>query len=249
MTAREKLIIDTPEQIALEFPLATAGSRFLAVAIDTLLQAAAFLLLSLIVSLVAALSVVFRADLGIWALAFLLLSAFILYYGYYAAFEALWGGQTPGKRMIGIRVINASGRPISWVDAILRNLLRIVDQLPGIYAVGLLSIFFTSRNQRLGDLAAGTVVVHERAIERPHVPDAARFTPRYGAARLSAEEITLVETFLQRRYSLEVYVRLTTARQIVARLRARLDLPTDARLNEERLLEDVVAEFRGQRYR
>ena len=82
----------------------------------------------------------------------MILSAFVLYYGYFALFEALWAGQTPGKRVIGIRVIVAAGRPLSGLDAVLRNVLRIIDQLPGMYAVGLLAIFLTERNQRLGDL-------------------------------------------------------------------------------------------------
>ena len=93
-----------------------------------------------------------------------ILLGFLLYYGYFAAFEALWGGQTPGKRAVGLRVISVTGQPITTFDALLRNLLRIVDQMPGIYAVGVLSIFFTSRNQRLGDLVAGTVVVQEQGL-------------------------------------------------------------------------------------
>ena len=108
-------------------------------------------------------------------------SAFLLYYGYFAAFEALWGGQTPGKRAVGLRVISVTGQPITTFDALLRNLLRIVDQMPGIYAVGVLSIFFTARNQRLGDLVAGTVVVQEHGL-----PQARRRRPRRRRPRASA---------------------------------------------------------------
>ena len=92
---------------------------------------------------------------GTWLVALTILGAFVLYYGYFALFEALWSGQTPGKRAIGIRVIVAAGRPLGALDAVLRNVLRIIDQLPGMYAVGLLAIFLTERNQRLGDLAGG----------------------------------------------------------------------------------------------
>lgn len=250
MPAPEKLIIDTPEQIALEFPLAGAGSRFLAVAIDTLLLTAGLLLLGLLALGAAVVATVVGATLGeavaTWGIAVLLLVAFVLYYGYFAIFEALWSGQTPGKRAIGIRVIGASGRPISPFDAILRNLLRIVDQMPGIYAVGVLSIFFTARNQRLGDLAAGTVVVHEQRIERPDIPEPASARTRHGAARLTQDEITLVETFLQRRHGLDPYLRLTTARQVLERVGQRLDLPADSAEDEERLLEEIAREFRGR---
>ena len=165
MRPPEKLTIDTPEQIALEFPLAGAGSRFLALAIDTFVQLGdrpgprARRRSS---------SLWFRSlgyqSTATWAFALLILLGFLLYYGYFAAFEALWGGQTPGKRAVGLRVISVTGQPITAFDALLRNLLRIVDQMPGIYAVGVLSIFFTARNQRLGDLVAGTVVVQEHSL-------------------------------------------------------------------------------------
>jgi uncharacterized RDD family membrane protein YckC len=244
--APEKLTIDTPEQIALEYPLASAGSRFLALGLDTLLQAAGFVLLALAALVAVDLGAMFAATLATWSFAVLLLVAFLIYYGYFAFFEALWNGQTPGKRVVGIRVITASGRPLAPMDAILRNLLRIVDQLPGIYAVGVLSIFFTARNQRLGDLAAGTVVVHERAIELPVTPEWQAGSRRHRAARLSAEEIALVETFLHRRHALDPYLRLTTARKIVERVGRRLELPAGSAIDEERLLEELVAEYRSR---
>ncbi len=187
MRPPEKLTIDTPEQIALEFPLAGAGSRFLALAIDTFVQ------LAIVARPRArrrssrsgsARSAISRSRRG--SSRALILLGFLLYYGYFAAFEALWGGQTPGKRAVGLRVISVTGQPITTFDALLRNLLRIVDQMPGIYAVGVLSIFFTARNQRLGDLVAGTVVVQEHGLPRGR---AVQSTPptatRLGAARLS----------------------------------------------------------------
>jgi uncharacterized RDD family membrane protein YckC len=165
--------------------------------------------------------------LGTWALAAIVILAFILYYGYYAIFEALWNGQTPDKRTIRIRVISTSGRPITVFDALLRNLLRIVDQLPGIYTVGLVSIFVTERNQRLGDLAADTVVVHEQPIERHDTPDRRVATNRRGAARLTPQEITVIETFLARRRTLPDHLRHTTAQTLAARIRTRLDIPSE----------------------
>ena len=156
----------------------------------------------------------------------------------------LWNGQTPGKRAIRLRVITTSGRPIGAYDALLRNLLRIVDQLPGIYAVGLLSIFFTERNQRLGDLAADTVVVHEQPIARQEMPaDLTRM--RRGAARLTAQEIAVIETFFARRDSLPDHLREQTARTLANRIRTRLDIAPDPLVRDERLLEEVAAEFRG----
>ena len=201
MPASEKLTIETPEQIALEFPLASAGSRFLALAIDTLLQLGGFAVLALLALGASLLRFSLESVLGTWALAVVVILAFTLYYGYYAVFEAVWNGQTPGKRAIRLRVITTTGRPITPFEALLRNLLRIVDQMPGVYTVGLVSVFLTERNQRLGDLAADTVVVTEQPIARREVPLRPVAPGRRGASRLSTQEITVIETFLARRTS------------------------------------------------
>jgi uncharacterized RDD family membrane protein YckC len=244
----EKLIIDTPEQVALEFPLAGAGSRFLALTIDTLIQIAAFLVLGLFAIGATWFRAIGRQDLETWVLAVLVLLGFLLYYGYYAAFEAMWVGQTPGKRVVGLRVISVSGQPISTFDSILRNLLRIVDQIPGIYAVGLLSVFFTARNQRLGDLAAGTVVVHERVVERASRPEASLpASVRLGAERLTAEEFEVIEIFLARRRDLPDHLRMQTARQLARRIREKLNVAAAAQAGDEELIEAVAAEYRGRR--
>jgi len=244
VSASEKLTIETPEQIALEFPLASAGSRFLALAIDTLIQLGGFVLLGLLALAANLARLNVAAALGTWALAILLMLAFLLYYGYYAAFEALWNGQTPGKRVIRLRVITTAGRPISAYDAILRNLLRIVDQLPGVYTVGLLSMFFTERNQRVGDLAADTVVVHEQPIARREITPR-MVSARRGATRLTPQELTVIETFLSRRDELPEERRRRTAAALAERLRKRLEIPAGTAVDNEVLIEEVAAEARG----
>ena len=243
MPPSEKLTIDTPEHIALEFPLASAGSRFLAIAIDTLIQFGALFVLGLLAVLT---TTGFSREGGTWVLAILVLAGFVLYYGYFAVFEALWNGQTPGKRAIRLRVITTSGRPITVYDSLLRNLLRIVDQVPGVYAVGLLTVFLTERNQRLGDLAADTVVVAEQPIAHTHVARHSRpGAVHRGAAHLSAEELAVVETFLSRREEVPYEVRKQTAAAIAARVRKQLNVPADDLTRDEALLEEVAAEARG----
>ena len=244
MPSPEKLTIETPEQISLEFTLAGAGSRFLAIAIDTLIQIAIFLALVLV-----GIGALWLASSGFnraasWVAAVLVFAAFLLYYGYFAAFEALWGGQTPGKRALGIRVIRVSGQPITAFDALVRNLLRIVDQLPGIYAVGVLTVFFTSRNQRLGDLAAGTVVVMEQEGQAAAAALPSRAGVRFGAARLTPAEIEVLQLFLRRRDELPEATRLNSAAQLAARIRERLNVPVTAGGSDEELIEAVAAEYR-----
>ena len=251
MAALDKLSIDTPEQVALDFSVATVGSRFLALAIDTVIQAGVALAFLFLTGLLAAISAFTWAGLGAWGFAFALFAWFVVYYGYFALFEAIWQGQTPGKRTIGIRVINVSGRPISTHEAILRNVVRIADQLPGVYAVGLLSMFLTERSQRLGDLAAATVVVHERAIEAPSAmaPETASVAlTSHGAARLSAEEVAVIELFFRRRLELGRDERARAALQIAQRIRQRLGVVPGG--DDETLLEEVIAEYRAShRYR
>ncbi len=163
----EHLTIETPEQIPLEFPLAGVGSRFLALALDTLIQLAAALLLGFVALLVFAAAAKTVPHQGIWVAAIFIFLAFGLQFGYFAFFEAVQNGQTPGKRQMHLRVIKDDGRPITAYDSVARNLLRIVDNLPGFYVVGILSILISRQNKRLGDFLAGTVVVHETPLESP----------------------------------------------------------------------------------
>jgi len=243
----DNLVIDTPEQIPLEFPLAGIGSRFLALALDTLFQLAAALVLGGL-----AFAIVTRgtklSSHHVWALALLVLLWFLLQSGYFAIFEAIWNGQTPGKRLSHLRVIQESGRPITVYQAVARNLLRIVDSIPGLYGVAIISALLSARSKRLGDYVAGTVVVRETptVLETGLRWDLGTRSGgfRYDVSRMTAEEFQLVETFLLRRNQLAADVLATTGGKILRRLSARLELsPEDAR-NPELLLEALATAYR-----
>jgi uncharacterized RDD family membrane protein YckC len=249
VTAPDKLSIDTPEQVALEFPLAGVGSRFLALAVDTILQVAGGLLLALAMLALWRLLSLSIAGTGTWIGAASLVALFLIYYGYFAAFEALWQGQTPGKRLVGLRVIGESGRPARTEQVLVRNLLRIVDQIPGIYGVGMLSVLVTSRNQRLGDLTAGTVVVRERTMEVLSEYDEGAASAHSFGVRLTDDEAALVAAFLRRRRELDVFVRERRAADIASRLRQRLGSTVNGSSDED-FLESVLADHRrAGRYR
>ena len=161
MYPSDQVSVDTPEQIALEFSLAGIGSRFLALALDTLIQVGLYVLVVLLALGAAGLG---RKIPGIpdrWAPAIAILFFFCIYWGYFAAFEVLWHGQTPGKRAVGIRVLKDSGRPITAVEGIGRNLMRAVDGFM-FYAVGIVTMLISRQNRRLGDYVAGTIVVYDR---------------------------------------------------------------------------------------
>jgi uncharacterized RDD family membrane protein YckC len=244
----DKLTIETPEQTSLEFALAGIGSRFLAIAVDTLIQtiAAAVLILGVIL-----LFRVFGASSGTaaaWTGAAVLLILFLAYYGYFVFFESLWNGQTPGKRLVRIRVIKDDGRPIRTVESMGRNLLRLVDMLPIFYAVGIACVLLNRKGKRLGDFVAGTIVVHERNLEQ--IRPVWQVSPqaigmRLGAEHLTSEDLTLVEAFLNRREALAPDVRYRTAAQIVDRIRPRLAVPEGTDLRSEALLEAVASERRS----
>ena len=254
--AGEKLIIETPEQTSIEFPLAGIGSRFLAIAIDSLIQGAVVFVLAVLGLIFLALSFGIRAAQfgpsstgGVWVLAILILAYFVLMYGYFILFESIWNGQTPGKRITRIRVIKDSGQPITVVDAFARNLLRIVDQLPVAYGAGLLCAWISPQSKRIGDYVAGTVVVHEKAFEAGAAKWDAIASPQfgthqYGANRLTPEEFALVETFNSRRNSLDDIVRHDMATGIMRRIEAKLAFPPD-RPSNEKVLEELVNERRS----
>ncbi len=249
MSSVDKLTIETPEQTSVEFPLAGIGSRFLAVALDTLLQFAVYIVLGLIAALVASLG--FTGNLGKqWGIAVLIFIAFAVQFGYFAMFETLWNGQTPGKRWTHLRVIQDSGRPINAYDAILRNLLRIVDTLPSLYAIGIVTMLISRENKRVGDYAAGTVVVHEKPLEGVSsiwsvAATPGQTLPAIPSAQLSLDELQLVETFFERRLSLDAEVRRSMARQIAQRLGERLNVPGESRPDPERFLEALAEQRRS----
>src|SRR5450432_4158285 len=170
IATEETLIIETPERVPLHFALASIGNRFLACAIDHTIQVLSIGIMVLAFAIVANVS-----SLGDrlqnapkWVIAVLIVVVFLLVSGYFAFFEWLWSGQTPGKRWLKLRVIREDGRPITFFEAAVRNLLRDLDMMPApFYSIGLISVFINSRDQRIGDMVAGTVVVREREAEAP----------------------------------------------------------------------------------
>jgi uncharacterized RDD family membrane protein YckC len=248
MDPLDKLTIDTPEQTALEFPLAGVGSRFVAMLADTAIQ----IVIGFVLFFALTLSIPALTRLGSiasqWVIAAMIVGVFVIYYGYFAVFEALWNGQTPGKRYTQLRVMKDDGRPISPYDAIARNLLRIVDQLPVFYGIAIISVFFSKQNKRLGDFVAGTVVVHEKNVEaaRPfqetHIDAAA---PTYDVSHITVEELRLIEMFLQRRDTFDPSLRGSMAAQITTRISSKLGVEVRGWPANEKFLEAVHSQYRA----
>lgn len=263
VTTEDVLIIETPERVPLHFALASIGNRFLACAIDHTLQALALTLIliaGLVLANVSSSSLENTIESAPkWVYAVTILLVFLTFAGYFAFFEWLWSGQTPGKRWMKLRVIREDGRPITFWEASVRNLIRTLDMMPApFYSIGLICVFVNSRDQRVGDMVAGTVVVREREAEAPPfaqvfaspVSDPAlrrSFKPVDFTASLNSlteAEIQVVETFLRRRWDLadvpRQWMAWRVALPILYKLRPAYDL---AAFTYEGFLEELLHRY------
>lgn len=250
--------LETPESVAVGYPIAGVGSRFLALLIDTVAQ---------VLMLAAVVIVVFVAGLNLHGTAGYIvfglgtISIAIVLLGYFVFFEIVWNGQTPGKRAMRLRVILTSGYPVTPFAVLIRNILRLVDVLPSLYAVGVITMIINRRSRRVGDLVAGTMVIKEgregslaalpAAQYVPHTPPALSWSmPRVGypsgpdlggaeVYRLTREDEALIRDFLSRRATLSPRRRYELAMQIAAVIHARIGgAPPQA---SEAYLEQVLA--------
>lgn len=208
------LHVTTPERVAVELPLAGVGSRAMAYLIDAGLLLAAGLVLYFGATFLVAdpLNAALALPSGVRVAAALL--AFAAVQGYWTLLEALWRGQTPGKRMMRLRVVRADGQPLRLTDCALRNLLRAVDFLPMCYPVGLLVMLFDARHRRLGDMVAGTLLVREDVV------DLSRFDRAAPRRPLSATELDVVTDLLRRFDALDPAARRALGQQLLTRLGA-----------------------------
>ncbi|MEO8809695.1 MAG: RDD family protein [Rhodanobacter sp.] len=141
--------IETPEGISLRLRAAGALPRAQAWTLDMLVRLLVLFIAAIPLSL-----------FGVGGNGLVLLLTFALMWAYPVFCEVWWHGQTPGKRALGLRVVNADGTPVTWLPSVVRNLLRVVDILPGVYGVGLVSTLVDPYARRLGDIVAGTLVIH-----------------------------------------------------------------------------------------
>lgn len=161
----KQIEITTPEHVSLQFRVAGLGSRATAQIIDWLIIVLLNLIISL--SLITIPKKIFGMDeVSNLVIALIIIISFLLYWGYFTLFEFYSSGRTPGKMLVGLRVIQDNGQTITFLSSIIRNLLRIVDFLPSLYLLGIAMIFFHSKHKRIGDLTAGTIVVYERKGKR-----------------------------------------------------------------------------------
>lgn len=264
----ESHYIDTPEQVDLRYSVAGVGSRFVAHLLDTLLLAAA-------AAFEVVLLIIFwttidrymngRSDkVAMWIVAGFMLLHFAIFEGYFVFCEAYWKGKTPGKHWMKLRVIKDSGRQVTFFEAFVRNLLRLVDSLPGFYLIGIITMLCNKSHKRLGDFAAGTLVIHERHDEQPllvqtsmiehpstvHQPldpwrtSAPQMFPADAIARLTPADLTVIEAFFSRALDLTLEMRAAMAARLAQQMAAKMNVPFPEG-NPERMLESIAYAMRG----
>jgi uncharacterized RDD family membrane protein YckC len=242
--------VETPEQIDLRYDLAGIGSRFLAALID-------HTLIAIILSLACVGATLLADQLSLGLDSFIILSIFavgvyLFLCAYYIFFETTWNGQTPGKRLIGIRMVRTGGRPIGFLGSAIRNFIRLADFLPILYGIGVVVMFIDGRSRRLGDLAAGALAVKEGkqvtlamldtsvAVDTPAVPAASEVSiPNLDS--ITPEDVRLVDTFLRRRLSLGLEARQRLAELLVTGLERRLGYQIQG--DRETFLLQLAAEY------
>ncbi len=233
-TFAQTVDVETPELVVLTYTVAGVGSRVAAALIDY-----GICLLGYAAVLIGISSLGVRSRLGgwagsaAWAGALLYLLLFAILWGYYVLFEGLADGQTPGKRLLRLRAVRDGGYSVTFGASAVRNLVRLLDMQPVFtYGVAIASVMLTERGKRLGDLAAGTIVVREGLAPRA-TPAATRRkagqTPEgavASVARLTNAEYTVLERFAERRADLTADRRAALAEQIATRLAPALaDVP------------------------
>jgi uncharacterized RDD family membrane protein YckC len=218
------LHIETPENVELSLELAGPGSRFCAMLIDSLLIWLVIFCLAIAVMClgVSTETLVEREGPSAWAVALLVLVVTAVLFGYHAFFELVLHGQTPGKRSMKLRVIHEDGTPAAALDLVIRNVVRIVDFLPAFYVVGGAACLLSATNKRLGDMAAGTVVIKEAEISYASSADKKAAVPlpavAIANAALAPEEQQLIRGFLQRRVELMPAARAGLAERLALQL-------------------------------
>ncbi|MBW4517937.1 MAG: RDD family protein [Timaviella obliquedivisa GSE-PSE-MK23-08B] len=253
----KKVILLTPESVELEFTLAGIGNRALALLIDNLLVLLGISFFWFFGTLFATqvattLSPDSYAVAALWFVAIAILGTFVISAGYFVLFETLYQGQTPGKRFAQIRVIRDDGRPIGLTQALLRALLRPIDDT--FFIVGAILILFDQNEKRLGDLVAGTLVIQEermlvkRAIALSESAQSlARQLPILSdITQLQPDDFAIVREFLQRRDFLTAKARTELSMNLARQARILIYLETiPPRVTSDQFLEAIYLAYQS----
>lgn len=245
-----RVSISTPEHVHLQYETAGIGSRGLAAAIDMLITFG--LLIVMVLLSIPFFIVVEGTGWGSVTFSILLIVLFSTPILYWVLMEYFMKGQTLGKRTVGLRVVMDDGRTPTFFAVFLRNLLRLIDNVPFFYFLGMVVILFNKKEKRIGDLAAGTIVVREKKEKRGEmflstIPEKLELplgtSSKY--SKISDEQFLELEKFMARRKQLDPAQRQELARLFVDTLFSDTQV---AEGEEEVFLEGALAELKQTRY-
>ncbi|MHB8879345.1 MAG: RDD family protein, partial [Myxococcaceae bacterium] len=207
LSASQDLEVATPERVALALPVAGIGYRSIAYLVDVAMLFVFWLVAYFLFSLTAIDPLALVQGMSGLTTALVILGWFATQWLFWTVSEVFWNGQTPGKRLLRIRVVREDGGPVGFFESAVRNLCRVIDFVPVAYAAGLTTMLVTKQNRRLGDLLAGTLLIREERFDldkyrQPEVMDALPVGPPLGLPPLAPAELELVLAFLARRPSL-----------------------------------------------
>ena len=255
-TLAQTVDIETPELVTFSYTVAGVGSRVAAALLDYLLCLLLFIGVIVGLAYLGAGRMVARTSTSseAWAIAIVVLGQFFILWGYYVLWEGLADGQTPGKRLMRLRVVSDGGYSVSFAGSAIRNLVRILDMQPVFtYGIGIASIVATKQGKRLGDLAAGTLVVREQLVHTRAQPAPQRDVESGSSAvktipaRLTDDEFTVLERFMDRRSTLDPARRVELASRLVNRFaNALIGHPSTADGPLDRLFELYADERRAR---
>ena len=237
MEYEDRRTISTPEGVDLELPLAGLGSRFIGLLLD-----------SLILTAVIAIFVIAFLELGSTLGAAIFSSfAVLLTIAYHVFFEVADSGRTPGKRAAGVRVVMDGGEPVGLRASLIRNFIRLLEGLATFYVPATISVLASKNNQRLGDHAAGTLVIRARrpAAPAPYVPPPRLYSGALDATAIGEDELAIVSSYLARREKLAQPARQALAAELAGRLRPRV-AGARADQTDEQFLEQLFASKAGR---
>ncbi len=220
--------VETPEHVVLSYSVAGVGSRAAAALIDYALWLVTWIIVYNVLAPLFERNAEGDAEsvLGMWVLGFVILLTFASLFGYYVLFEGLRDGQTPGKRIMHLRVVQDGGYSVTFASSAVRNIVRVVDMQPAfLYVVGMLSIMISRSGKRLGDILAGTMVVEERTVHLlAHSGVQTQAQPGARAvALLTEDEYALLDRFIARRQALDPDRRRQFVEQLMQRFEDRID--------------------------
>lgn len=243
MDLDQRVTITTPEGVRLDLTVAGMGSRIAAATIDFILQA-----IVLIVAIIATSAFASSSDSAALVIGLFSLLGFLVFFGYPILTEVLWEGKSVGKAIVGLRVVRTDGGGIGFVASLIRNVLRLIDFLPSFYGIGFVVAMISKKGQRLGDLAADTLVVKlassARKAERGRLYQVGLPPPAtvpWDVSAVTTDELAALRHYAERRQSIELANRARLADTLYDKLKDKV-VPTSQLTSKEAFLLQIIAE-------